>query len=137
MTQTQPVSEAADDRALVTPAGHYPLFKGATRVPTVPGGVPTRAFAAIVVATVVAAMIIPIWGWLLFPILYPIVAILSREDDRAFWIWELWLRTKFSAPNQAYWGAVSYTPMPYVKRRIAPRLLGILDDDSNHSNAAR
>ncbi|KAG1254364.1 hypothetical protein G6F65_017070 [Rhizopus arrhizus] len=80
------------------PANHYPLFKGATRVATVKGGVPTRAFVGLVFLTVVVAMFIRIWGWAVFPILYPIVAIISRNDDRAFWILELWWKTKFTPP---------------------------------------
>lgn len=107
------------------PANHYPLFKGATRVATVKGGVPTRAFVGLVFLTVVVAMFIRIWGWAVFPILYPIVAIISRNDDRAFWILELWWKTKFTVRTKAYWGAVSYTPTPYSRRRPWCRLLGI------------
>ena len=70
------------------PPNRFPLFKGATRAATVPGGVPTRAFAGLVFLTVTAASF-TLWGWLLFPILYPVMAILSRNDDRAFWILSL------------------------------------------------
>lgn len=106
------------------PPHHYPLFKGATRVATVKGGVPTRAFVGLVFLTVVVAMFIRIWGWLVFPVLYPIVAVISRNDDRAFWILELWWKTKFTVPNKAFWGAVSYTPTPYSPRRPWLRLFG-------------
>ena len=104
------------------PSYHYPLFKGATRVATVKGGVPTRAFVALVFTVVIVAMF-TVYGWLLFPLLYPILAIISRSDDRAFWIWELWLKTKFIVPNKAFWGAVSYTPTPYSRRRPWCRLI--------------
>lgn len=106
------------------PPNHYPLFKGATRVATVKGGVPTRAFVGLVFLTVVIAMFIRIWGWLVFPALYPIVAVISRNDDRAFWILELWWKTKFTVPNKAFWGAVTYTPTPYSPRRPWLRLFG-------------
>ncbi|WP_081760408.1 VirB3 family type IV secretion system protein [Bordetella petrii] len=98
------------------PPFQYPLFKGATRVATIKGGVPTRPFLALVFLTVTVAMF-TLWGWLIGPILYPVLAVLSRNDDRAFWIWELWLRTKFLAPNKRFWEAISLTPTPYAKRR--------------------
>lgn len=105
------------------PPNHYPLFKGATRIATIKGGVPTRAFVALVFLTVTVAMF-TLWGWLLGPILYPILAVLSRNDDRAFWIWELWFKTKLLAPNKRFWGAISLTPIPYSKRRRWCRVLG-------------
>ena len=106
------------------PPNRFPLFKGATRIATVPGGVPTRAFAALVFLTVTAASF-TLWGWLLFPSLYPIMAIVSRNDDRAFWIWELWLKTKIFVRNKLFWGAVSLTPTPYSPRRPWARKLGV------------
>lgn len=105
------------------PPNHYPLFKGATRVPTVKGGVPTRAFLALALATLFVASF-TLWGWLLAPLLYPVIAVLSRNDDRAFWILELWVRTKVIAPNKHYWGAISLTPTPYCKRRRWRRRIG-------------
>ncbi|MDH0740361.1 MULTISPECIES: type IV secretion system protein VirB3 [Achromobacter] len=108
------------------PPNRFPLFKGATRVATVPGGVPTRAFAGLVFVTVTAASF-TLWGWLLFPVLYPVMAILSRHDDRAFWIWELWVKTKFLAKNKRFWGAISLTPTPYSRRRPWARWLGVHD----------
>lgn len=98
------------------PPNHYPLFKGATRVATIKGGVPTRAFVGLVMLVVIVAMF-TLYGWLLFPILYPVMAVISRQDDRAFWTWELWLKTKALAPNRRYWGAVSYSPLAYSPRR--------------------
>lgn len=104
------------------PPNTYQLFKGATRAPTIKGGVPARAFAGLVALTCVVAMFIKIWGWFLFPALYPVMAVISRNDDRAFWIWELWFKTKFLAPNKRYWGAISFTPNPYSRRRPWLRL---------------
>ena len=116
-------TSAASTPSLSIPSTHYPLFKGATRVATIKGGVPTRAFIALVFLTVITASF-TLWGWLLGPILYPILAVLSRNDDRAFWIWELWIRTKWLAPNKRFVGAISLTPIPYSKRRPWCRLLG-------------
>ncbi|MBO9352844.1 hypothetical protein GG851_02475 [Bordetella petrii] len=107
---------AAPNQKSAVPPNQYPLFKGATRIATIKGGVPTRAFMGLVFVTVVIAMF-TLWGWLVGPVLYPVLAVLSRNDDRAFWIWELWLRTKFLARNKRFWGAVSLTPTPHSKRR--------------------
>lgn len=93
----------------------YPLFKGATRIPTLKGGVPTRAFIGLLFLTLIVASF-TLWGWLLLS-LYPVMAVISRNDDRAFWIWELWLRTKFMARNKRFWGAISFTPTPQGRRR--------------------
>ncbi|MNL17513.1 Type IV secretion system protein virB3 [compost metagenome] len=108
------------------PPNRYPLFKGATRVATIKGGVPTRAFAGLVMLTVAVAMF-TLWGWLLLPLLYPVIAIISRNDDRAFWIWELWIKTKLFAMNKRFWGAISLTPTPYSRRRPWTRWLGTHD----------
>ena len=108
------------------PSNHYPLFKGATRAATIKGGVPTRAFVALVLLTLFVAMF-TLWGWAIGPILYPVVAVLSRNDDRAFWIWELWVKTKFLAKNKRFWGAISLTPTPYSRRRPWARWLGVHD----------
>ncbi|AEC18859.1 trwM protein [Pusillimonas sp. T7-7] len=65
-------------------------------------------------------------GWLamfnvyflgLIAVFYPIMALISRNDDRAFWTLELWVRTKLIAKNKRYWNAISYTPTPYHRRR--------------------
>lgn len=90
---------------------------------TIKGGVPTRAFAGLIVLTVTAASF-TLYGWLLFPVLYPVMAIISRNDDRSFWIWELWIKTKLFAPNKRFWGAISLTPTPYSRRRPWSRRLG-------------
>lgn len=115
------VPNASATRSSVPPH-HFPLFKGATRVPTIKGGVPTRAFLALALATLFVASF-TLWGWLLGPLLYPVIAVLSRNDDRAFWILELWIRTKVVAANKRYWGAISLTPSPYCKRRRWRRLI--------------
>ena len=95
---------------------HVPLFKGATRVATVKGGVPVRAFIFMVVGVGWLAMFNFYWLGLV-AVLYPIMAIISRNDDRAFWVLELWIRTKLLARNKNYWNAISFTPTPYQRRR--------------------
>lgn len=102
---------------------HVRLFKGATRVATIKGGVPARAFVMMMVAVAVPAMF-NVRLLVLIPILYPLMAVVSRNDDRAFWILELWFKTKFRAPNHKFWGAVSFSPTPYARRRAWLRRKG-------------
>lgn len=121
-----PAPQTPSATASEIPPNHYPLFKGATRIATIKGGVPTRAFVGLIFLTVTVASF-TLYGWLLFPMLYPVLAIISRNDDRAFWVWELWVKTKLFAPNKRFWGAISLTPTPYSRRRPWTRRLGVHD----------
>lgn len=109
-----PASTLAPVSAL--PAHHARLFKGATRVATIKGGVPTRPFV-IMVGVVSWIAMFSIYLIVLIGVFYPIMALISRNDDRAFWILELWIRTKVLARNKRFWGAVSYSPTPYRRGR--------------------
>ncbi|SAI73177.1 type IV secretion system protein VirB3 [Bordetella ansorpii] len=93
----------------------FPVFKGATRVPTIAGGVPTRPFIALVMVSAGLGML-SIYAWALIPALYPLMAIIAREDDRAFRIIELWLRTKAMNRNQRFWNGSTYTLLAYPRR---------------------
>lgn len=112
----QPAPTAAPATLSAIPAHHCRLFKGATRVATIKGGVPARAFVILLCGVGTLAMF-SIWLLILIPVLYPIMAVVSRHDDRAFWTVELWIRTKLFAPNKQFWGAISFTPTPYQRRR--------------------
>lgn len=105
------------------PENHVRLFKGATRIATVKGGVPARPLV-IMMFTVGGLAMFTIWLLLLIPILYPIMAVISRQDDRAFWTLELWAKTKLLAPNKRFWNAISFTPTPYQRRRAWCRFKG-------------
>lgn len=115
-----PAQSAAAGSETITlskiPDNHVRLFKGATRVATIKGGVPARAFVFMMVGVGTLGMF-SIKFLLLALILYPIMAAISRHDDRAFWILELWARTKLFAKNKRFWGAISFSPAPYQKRR--------------------
>ncbi|SAI46507.1 type IV secretion system protein VirB3 [Bordetella ansorpii] len=93
----------------------FPLFKGATRVPTIAGGVPTRPFIALVMVGAGLGML-SLYAWALIPALYPLMAIVAREDDRAFRIIELWLRTRATNRHQRFWNGSSYTLLAYPRR---------------------
>jgi len=92
----------------------FPLYKGATRVPTV-AGVPLVPAIMLVTLVASATVIFGMWwlvlllpGWLL-------MAQITRTDDRAFRIVWLFLLTKlsnrvrivFGGPGEL-WGASSY-----------------------------
>lgn len=115
-TPRAPAPAAPPVTVSATRPHHVRLFKGATRVATIKGGVPARAFVIMVSAVAFVAMF-SIYLLPLILVFYPLMAVLSRNDDRAFWILELWVRTKVFARNKRYWNAISYTPAPYQRRR--------------------
>ncbi len=97
-------------------AARFPLFKGATRVPTV-AGVPLIPAVVLVVAVASATVLFGV-GWLV--LLVPgwiLMAQVTRADDRAFRILWLWIQTKLA--NRArllracgpadLWGASTYS----------------------------
>jgi type IV secretion system protein VirB3 len=94
----------------------YPLFKGATRVPiflgvpTVPLGIASIAVAAIAMHF--------IWAWIL---LIPVVLILqqiTKNDDRVFRLWGLYIDTTLRNRFKRVWSASSYSTVAYKKRNI-------------------
>ncbi|EJW5843916.1 VirB3 family type IV secretion system protein [Salmonella enterica subsp. enterica serovar Kentucky] len=94
----------------------FPLFKGATRLPTV-WGVPMIPLMVMVMCVAVIALTVSIWWWGLVPPLWFVMAQITKNDDKAFRIWWLWLDTKFRNRNKGFWGASSYSPSNYRKRR--------------------
>ena len=76
-------------------ASRFPLFKGATRVPTL-AGVPLVPAVALVIAVASATVMLGV-GWL--ALLVPgwlLMAQVTRSDDRAFRILWLWAQTKLA-----------------------------------------
>ncbi|WP_455476217.1 type IV secretion system protein VirB3 [Bartonella sp. B17] len=94
----------------------FPLFKGATRVPTI-WGVPMMPAISMAIGVASVAMTINIFLWLLAPPLWFVMAQITKHDDKAFRIWWLWVDTKFRNRNKNFWGASSYSPSNYRKRR--------------------
>ena len=97
-------------------AARFPLFKGATRVPTV-AGVPLVPLVVLVVGVASAGVIFGVWwlallvpGWLL-------MAQVTRSDDRAFRALWLWMQTRllnrlrllWFAGRDEFWGASTYS----------------------------
>jgi len=93
----------------------FPLFKGATRVPTV-AGVPLIPAVTLVIAVACATVLLG-FGWL--ALLVPgwlLMAQVTRTDDRAFRILWLWAQTKLAnrlrlalhCRSRDLWGASGY-----------------------------
>ena len=94
----------------------FPLFKGCTRVPTLMG-VPMLPLLGMGVAMAILAMLISMWCWLLSVPLWFTMAQITKSDDKAFRIWALWMDTKLRNGRKAFWGASTYSPTSYQKRR--------------------
>ncbi|WP_084158992.1 VirB3 family type IV secretion system protein [Solidesulfovibrio alcoholivorans] len=94
----------------------FPLFKGATRVPTV-FGVPSMALLGAFTVVALIAMWVNIWCWLLLLPVITIMRLITKHDDRAFSIWWLWFETKCRNKNTAFWGGSTYSPTNYKKYR--------------------
>jgi type IV secretion system protein VirB3 len=90
----------------------YPLFKGATRIPTV-FGVPSMPLLFVGCAVGIVAMWVSLWCWLFLGPLVVIMRLITKHDDRAFRIWGLWFETKIRNKNKAFWGASTYSPTDY------------------------
>lgn len=94
----------------------FPLFKGATRVPTI-WGVPMMPLLVMVIGVAVVALTVSIWWWGLVPPLWFLMAQITKNDDKAFRIWWLWFDTKVRNRNKGFWGASTYSPSDYRKKR--------------------
>ncbi|MBX4335903.1 type IV secretion system protein VirB3 [Bartonella raoultii] len=94
----------------------FPLFKGATRVPTV-AGVPMIPLIIMVMGVAIVSMTISIFLWIIAPPLWFIMVQITKNDDKAFRIWGLWIDTKLRNRNKNFWGASSYSPSNYCKSK--------------------
>lgn len=104
-------------------SARFPLFKGATRVPTV-AGVPLIPAVVLVIA-VASATVMFGFGWLV--LLVPgwlLMAQVTRTDDRAFRVLWLWaqtrlanrVRTLVAAGALDLWGASAYATADLRRR---------------------
>ena len=94
----------------------FPLFKGCTRAPTLMG-VPMLPLMAMVMGIAILAMLVSMWCWGLSVPLWFTMAQITKTDDKAFRIWTLWMDTKLRNGRKAFWGASTYSPTSYQKRR--------------------
>jgi len=94
----------------------YPLFAGATRTPTT-GGVPTLPLLIMLTAVAFLASIVHLVLWILGPVLWQAMALVTRKDDRAFRMWWLWFETRAINRFKGLWQASTYTTAPYSRHR--------------------
>lgn len=94
----------------------YPLYKALVRAPTV-FGVPMMPLIFMSMGVAICALLINIFLWLLWIPLCFIMAQITKYDDKAFRIMGLWIDSKLLNKNKKFWGASSYSPRNYKKRR--------------------
>ncbi len=94
----------------------YPLFKGATRAATI-WGVPMIPLLTMGMMVAVLSLLFGLAWWALCPVLWGVMAAITRHDDQAFRVWRLALDTKFRNPHKRFWGASSYAPGDYRRGR--------------------
>ena len=102
----------------------FPLFKGATRVPTV-AGAPLVPAMVLVIAVASATVVFGMWWLMLLVPGWLLMAQVTRTDDRAFRILWLWLGTRLAnrirmflfGGRGEFWGASSYA-LSDGRRRI-------------------
>ncbi|EIF32256.1 type IV secretory pathway, VirB3 component [Burkholderia sp. Ch1-1] len=98
-------------------AKKFPLFKGATRVPTW-AFVPRDVFILTFMFSGALFMIIHFYAIAIFALLWLIEWAITKHDDRAFRIIWVWLKTKvrnrFDSRFTGLWGGSSYSPVDYT-----------------------
>lgn len=101
-------------------SGRYPLFKGATRLPTWLG-VPRTAIIMTFMFCGALFMHIHLYALALFAVLWFIEWLITRHDDRMFGIIALAFKTKvinrMDSPYFRKWGGSSYSPTDYGSDR--------------------
>ncbi|MCC8616328.1 type IV secretion system protein VirB3 [Xanthomonas vesicatoria] len=100
-------------------SGRFPLFKGATRLPTF-AGVPRTVFLATFMACATLFLTIHMWAVALFALAWFIEFCVAKHDDRIFRVISLAIKTKgfnlINSPFTKKWGGSSYSPVDYEGR---------------------
>ncbi|SAL78515.1 Type IV secretion system protein virB3 [Caballeronia terrestris] len=101
-------------------AGEFPLFKGATRLPTY-AGIPRTPFLLIFMVCGALFMLIHFWTFLLFVLLWFVCFCITKHDDRMFRIIGLAFRTKvvnrIDSPFTKRWGGSSHSTVNYQVKK--------------------
>lgn len=97
-------------------SGVFPLFKGATRLPTF-GGVPRMVLLGTFMFCAAAFMTMHAWAVGLFGFLWFTEWCIAKHDDRMFRILVLTARTKvfnrINSPFTELWSGSSYSTVDY------------------------
>jgi len=100
----------------------YPLFKGATRLPTF-FGIPRNVFLITLVVSATFFMFIHLYAIGVFAILFSIEYMLCKYDERIFRIISLYIQTKFNfnanAANKQFSSSDAITFSPDQKFYVA------------------
>lgn len=101
-------------------AGEFPLFKGATRLPTY-AGIPRTPFLLLFMASGASFMLIHFWAFLMFGFLWFVCFCITKHDDRMFRIIGLAIQTKvlnrIDSPFTRKWGGSSYSTVNYKVKK--------------------
>ena len=96
--------------------GRFPLFKGATRLPTL-AGVPRTVLLVTFMFCGALFLFILLWAIGVFVFLFVIEWCITKHDDRAFRILYLAWKTKIVNRSESsftnLWGGSSYSPRDY------------------------
>lgn len=93
-----------------------PLFQGLTRAATVKG-VPMIPLLGMLGGVGFVALWTSPLAWLLAPPAFFVMRLITKSDDKAFRIWGLWYETKGRNKFKGFWGASSYSPREYKRRK--------------------
>lgn len=94
----------------------YPVFKGLGRKPTFMG-IPTTLFLGAFICVAIIAMFAGLAWWGLLVIVLPTIAMMTREDDKAFDVLFLEFKTRKKNRNKKFWNGSSYAPSSYHRYR--------------------
>lgn len=108
-------------------ATSYPVFKGLGRKPTFMGIPTTYALGGFIAVAIIAMTIGLAWWGLLF-IVMPTIAVITKNDDKAFDVLWLELKTRKSNRNKKFWQGSSYAPNDYPKTRP---WIALLEENKN------
>jgi type IV secretion system protein VirB3 len=99
--------------------GEFPLFKGATRLPTYMG-IPRTPFLLVFMVCGALFMVIHFWTFLLFAFLWFVCFCITKHDDRMFRVIGLAFSTKIvnlvDSPFSSRWGGSSYKPVSHKEK---------------------
>lgn len=102
-------------------AKKFPLFKGATRLPTFVF-VPRDIFILTAMFSGALFMLIHLYAVLVFAVLWITEWAITKHDDRMFRIISLWIKTKVRNSIESrftrLWGGSSYSPIGYTDSAI-------------------
>src|SRR3546814_4278306 len=94
----------------------YPVFRGLGRKATFMG-VPTKLLLGAFTGVAMIAMTAGLACWGLLFVVIPMLAILTRDDDKALDVLWLELKTRRRNRNQRFWQGSSYAVQGYHRRR--------------------